>query len=185
MIKWLISSVFKLIFLAVVAGAGWAGYNYYFVEPTAAPSVPELAGYKVVDGQDLVGYLTELGDEASKLTETPELAGAALQVDQIIGCYQEIGAVQVRTYSDEEFPLSSGVVAIADRNALLSPVNLFKCTESSDVGAAGRGLTSIKPCQANYTVARDDNEFYITYTGTTEAICQAFCAQLEGCTAHP
>lgn len=183
MLKWLISLVFKLIILAIIAGGLWTGYNYFLVTPTAPPTLPTLAGHKLVDGQNLIGYLTGLGEEAAKIAESPELANAAVQVDDIIRCYREIGAVQVGVYTDEEFPLSAGVVAIADRNAILNPVNLFNCA-NADAGTAGRDLLSIKPCQANYTVARDNNEFYITYTGTTEAICRAFCSQLEGCTAH-
>jgi hypothetical protein len=42
----------------------------------------------------------------------------------------------------------------------------------------------IQPCSANYTVARDNNEYYILYLGTTEAICHDFCSNLEECTAH-
>ena len=94
-----------------------------------------------------------------------------------------MGAVQGRVYSNQESPLSAGAVAIADRNVLLDPQNLFKCV-APVIPDAGAGVPEIKPCTAGYTLAKDNNEFYIVYVGTTEEICRAFCAALEGCTAH-
>jgi hypothetical protein len=43
----------------------------------------------------------------------------------------------------------------------------------------------IEPCTASYTLAKDNNEFYIVYAGTTTEMCRTFCSNLEGCTAHP
>ena len=69
-------------------------------------------------------------------------------------------------------------------NALLNPLNLFNCIAPSAFGVGETGVPAIEPCSASYTLSRDGNEFYIVYAGTTEEICHAFCAQLEGCTAH-
>ncbi len=83
---------------------------------------------------------------------------------------------------DQASPLSAGTVAIADRKALLDPANLFKCI-APNVGPRAQ-VVKIEPCTASYTLSRDGNEFYILYAGTTLEICQAFCANLDGCTAH-
>ncbi len=160
------------------------------VEPPAVEMLPDLPGYYVIEGEVLTDYISKLSGGAALLAGQPELAAVVVIVDQIVSCYQGIGAAQARLYSNEEMPLSAGAVAIADRNALTDPVNLFKCVAPVvfDSAEAGASALEIKPCSASYTLSRDDaamlNEFYIIYAGTTEEICHAFCAQLEGCTAH-
>ncbi len=150
----------------------------------AAEMLPDLPGYNTVEGQLLTDYISSLSEGASLLAGQPELAATALAVDQIISCYQEIGAVQSRVYSNKEMPLSVGTVAIADRNMLTDPINLFKCVLPTVLDASGAEGFEIKPCSASYTLSRDDNEFYIIYAGSTEEICRDFCSHLEGCTAH-
>ena len=151
-------------------------------EPPAAALLPKLAGYNTAEGQTLTSYIGKLSGGATLLTGHPELAATLTAVDAIIGCYQQVGAVRARLYSNQASPLSAGTVAVADRNALLDPANLFRCV-SPNV-AAGTQSVKIEPCQAGYTLKRDNNEFYILYAGTTAEICQAFCKNLDQCTAH-
>ena len=153
--------------------------------PPAAEMLPDLPDYTVIEGQTLTDYIGTLSEGAALLTGHPEMAALALGVDKFIGCYQDVGAVRARVYSHKESPLSAGAVAIADRNALLDPKNLFACLKPAvDADGASTQSFAIEPCSASYTLERDDNEFYILYAGTTQEICQAFCAQLEGCTVH-
>lgn len=153
--------------------------------PPAAEMLPDLPDHTVVEGQTLTEYIGSLTEGAALLAGRPDLAALALGVDKFIGCYQDVGAVQARVYSNKENPLSAGAVAIADRNALLDPRNLLACLKPTlESGEAGIQSFAIEPCSASYTLSRDNNEFYILYAGTTQEICQAFCAQLEGCTAH-
>jgi len=175
---WLIAIAMLLGGVGIFLGANGTG-----TEPPAAEMLPELPGYNMVEDQKLAEYIKTLGGGASLLLGHPELAAAVAIVDQIVGCYQEAGAVRMRAYANQEFPLSAGAVAIADRNALLDPVNLFRCV-APVIPDASAERPEIQPCTARYTLSRDDNEFYIVYVGTTEAICQDFCAALEGCTAH-
>jgi hypothetical protein len=153
-------------------------------EPPAAQMLPDLPGYKVIEGQQLTGYLSNLPGGEALLQDKPELASALTTVEQMIDCYQEVGAARARIYSSESNPLSAGAVAIADRKALLSPANLFKCVGPGKQMQTMGTTIGIKPCSANYTLTRDDNEFYIIYAGTNTEICHAFCSNLEGCTAH-
>ena len=155
-----------------------------FSSPAEPPTLPDLAGYEVIEGQALSDYLQLLGAEAAGLTLQPELLDTVEHIDQIIACYQGTEAIQARIYSHETNPLSAGTVAIADRNALLNPLNLFNCVAPQDRAAFRAQALVIEPCTANYAVSRDNNEYYIVYAGTMEAVCQAFCEQLEGCTEH-
>jgi len=159
--------------------------------PKATPSaaiemMPDLEGYTVVEGETLLDYVSNMGGGAALLLGHPELAAALVVVDGVVSCYEEIGAVQARIYSNEEEPLSAGAVAIADRNALEDPRNLLRCVGPGILPEDESGIQTvlIQPCTASYTLTKDDNEFTIVYAGTTLEICQTFCAALEGCTAH-
>lgn len=154
-------------------------------EPPAAAMLPDLPGYTVVEGQTLTDYLSTAAGGASLLAGQPELAAVVAVVDEIGGCYQEVGAARARIYSKTEDPLTAGAVAIADRNELLDPANFMRCAlpqlgpqTDQEEGAA------IEPCGASYTLEQEDNVFYIAYAGTRPEMCQAFCGQLPGCVAH-
>jgi hypothetical protein len=150
-------------------------------EPPAAAMLPNLPGYATVEGQMLTAYIGKLSGGAALLAGQPELAAALAAVDAVVGCYQQVGAVRARVYSNQAAPLTAGAVAIADRNALTDPTNLFRCVAPNVLSSQ---QVKLQPCKATYTLKRDGNEFYILYAGTTPEICQAFCARLEGCTAH-
>jgi hypothetical protein len=151
-------------------------------EPPAAALLPKLPGYVTVEGQTITSFIGTLSGGAALLTGNPDLAATITAIDGIISCYQQVGAVRARVYSNQATPLSAGTVAIGDRNALLDPANLFRCV-APNIGYRAESLT-IKPCAASYTLSRGGNDFYILYAGTTQEICQAFCTHLEGCTAH-
>lgn len=150
-------------------------------EPPAAGLLPQLPGYATIEGQTLTAYIGKLSGGAALLAGQPELAATLTVVDAVIGCYQQVGAVRARVYSQETAPLIAGVVAIADRNVLTDPVNLFRCVAPN---VLSQPKVQFQPCKATYTLKRQDDEFYILYAGTTLEICQAFCSRLEGCTAH-
>ncbi len=148
---------------------------------SAAELLPELDGYTTIEGQSFTDALTTLG-VMTTLAGQPQFGGPIAGVSAIVGCYQEAGAVSARVYSDPNIPQNSGIVAVGDRQALLNPVTFLQCVP----GNRGPGIqsTTIEPCSHSYTLARDDNEFYIIYAGLTPEMCQTFCANLEGCTGH-
>lgn len=177
-----------LIAVAILmGGAGLIlGINQQNPEvPPAEEMLPDLQGYSTVEGELLTDYISKLAGGASLLAGQPELALAIGAVDQVIGCYQEAGAVKARAYSNQGAPLSAGIVAIGDRNELLDPENLFNCVAPAIPDSAQPDMPPIQMCSASYTLVKDDNEFYIIYAGTTEEICATFCLSLEMCDAHP
>ena len=149
-------------------------------EPPAAALLPDLPGYTVVEGETVTSFIGTLSGGAALLAGHPELAAAITAVDGVVGCYQQVGAARARVYSNQAAPLTAGAVAIADRNALADPANLFRCVAPNLLAQQQK----IQLCQAAYTLQRDGNEFYIVYAGTTLDMCRTFCARLEGCAAH-
>jgi hypothetical protein len=147
----------------------------------AESMLPDVPNTTIVKGQTIAEYIASLASGGSLLTGNPPLAAAIEFAQGAINCYQEIGAVAVRIYSDNAFPLSSGMVAIVDRNAITDLGNLARCLGG---GAEASAQATIQICTHSYALPRDDNEFHIAYLATTVEMCQAFCTRLEGCTAH-
>lgn len=145
--------------------------------------MPELSNYNIMEGEELTAYISSLSGGAAMLAGHPEIAVTIAGVDHIVTCYQDIGAVQARLYSNKDEPLQAGTVAIADKGALLNPINLFRCIQPP-AKETTQSIQSVKiePCTGNYTLERETNTLYILYAGTTMEMCDTFCANLEGCT---
>jgi hypothetical protein len=143
------------------------------------PSVPNTT---VVEGQTITQFLAKVADGAALVAANPQLIPLIQRVEASLTCYQDLGAVALRTYTDKTFPLSAGMVAIIDRKALTDPVNFANCMLGKANGGEFGAATAINPCVKTYTLKKDDNEFYIAYIATTQEMCQAFCSRLEGCT---
>jgi hypothetical protein len=150
--------------------------------PPVAQLMPDLPGFRVVEGEAIKDYVATLTEGAALLSGHPHLVLMIERVDGIIGCYQDVGAVKLRAFSDESFPLSSGVIAIADRSLLTDPATFLYCA-GGRMGPASAQAT-LSPCSHDYTLEKDGNEFQLFYAGTTQEICHTFCANLEGCTGH-
>ena len=175
---------FLLIFVLMISATSACGLDT--AQPTGTPPVvqlmPNLDGFDVIEGQAVQEYIANLAEGAALLAANPQMVLLIERVDRVTACYQEAGAFNARVFIDEDYPLSSGAIAIADRNRLTDPAILFGC-----VGGQISPLSSqpeIDSCSHSYTLARDNNEFYIIYVGTTQEICQTFCQNLEDCTAH-
>ncbi len=148
--------------------------------PTAADLMPDLPGYKVVEGEDLTDAIGKLAGGATLLSGNPLMAGAILAVDEVVKCYEQQGAVSGRFFSQESDALAAGVIVIVDRNRLTNPQTFLNCIQPS--GAQMAQADALQPCANAYTLQRDNNEYYILYAASQVHVCQAFCAALEGCT---
>lgn len=162
------------------------GFTSCDLQPTptadAAALLPDLAGYNTIEGESFTDGLTTLGVMAT-LGGLPEFGAPIAAISEVVGCYQEAGAVSARVYSDQADPRNSGIVAIGDRNALQNPITFLRCVPGATSGAE-TGAVVLQPCATSYTLAKENNEFYILYAGLTTDVCHAFCSNLEGCTAH-
>jgi hypothetical protein len=141
--------------------------------------MPNVPGAKVIEGQTITQYIASLTEGATLLQGNPALAAAIAFAEKAVTCYQKIGAVAVRVYSDLAFPLSSGLVTVVDRNAITDPANLVVCLSGGEQQVGPQ--TALEVCSNSYTLKKDDNEFYISYLATTREMCHAFCSDLEGC----
>jgi len=147
--------------------------------------LPDVPNSTVVEGETITQFLAKVADGAALAAANPELIPLIQRVEASLTCYQGLGAVALRTYTDKDFALSAGIVAIIDRKALTDPVNFANCVLGrARAPNASAAAPTIDPCVKTYTLKKDNNEFYIAYIATTKEMCSAFCSQLEGCTGQ-
>ena len=147
----------------------------------AKDMLPDVPNTTVVEGQTVTQFLAKLANGAALAAANPELIPVIQRIETSASCYQNVGAVALRTYTDKTFPLSAGIVAIVDRNALTDPANFLNCVVKPQPGVEAATPT-LEPCAKTYTLKKDDNEFYVAFVATTPQMCETFCSKLEGCT---
>ena len=147
---------------------------------SAKDLLPNVPNTTVVEGQTVTQFLAKLADGAALAAANPELIPVIQRIETSASCYQNVGAVALRTYTDKTFPLAAGIVAIVDRNALTDPANFLNCVVKPQPGV--EAAQTLEPCAKTYTLKKDDNEFYVAFVATTPQMCETFCSKLEGCT---
>ncbi len=170
----------RILFLGLIAALALTACQAQ--RGSAKDMLPNVPNTTVVEGQTITQFLAKTADGASLATANPALIPLIQRVEATLTCYQDLGAVALRTYTDKQFALSAGIVAIVDRKALTDPTNFANCVLGRAQGAEAAAPT-IAPCAKSYTLKKNDNEFDIAFIATTKEMCQAFCSQLEGCTA--
>lgn len=153
-------------------------------DPPAARLLPDLPAYRQVEGQTLTSYIGALSEGAALVAGQPQLAVTVGIVDQVIGCYQEVGAVRARLYSHRERPLEAGLVAIADDARVNDPDNLFRCIAPATLNLEGSDEPVIEPCTAAFMLVDEGRSFHVIYAGSTYSVCRDFCSSIEGCQVH-
>ncbi len=154
---------------------------------SAQSLLPDIPNTSVVEGQTISQFIGKLTDGAALMAASPQLIPVIQRVEASVVCYQTLGAVALRTYTDKTFPLSAGIIAVVDGRAVKDPVNFAHCVLGLAQGSASAESATtptIQPCIKNYTLKKSDNEFYIAYIATTKEMCEAFCSKLEGCTGQ-
>jgi predicted small secreted protein len=173
----------RIVFLMLIAAVALTLTACQTQKGSAKDLLPVVPNTNVVEGETITQFLTKVADGAALAATNPELIPLIQRVEASLTCYQGLGAVALRTYTDKTFPLSAGIVAIIDRNALTNPTNFANCVLGR-AQASNAAAPTIDPCVKNYTLKKDDNEFYIAYIATTKEMCTAFCSKLEGCTGQ-
>ncbi len=153
--------------------------------------IPDVPNTNIVEGQTITDFINKLADGKALLAANPQLAAAIRFTENVVSCYQAIGGVALRMYSDRSFPVSAGMVVVVDKTAMTDVTNLAFCLNQSRqiLRAPNTQQLVIQPCSANYDLtkkdeASKDHDLFITYLASTPDMCHAFCSRLEGCTAH-
>ncbi|MCL4802911.1 MAG: hypothetical protein KJ046_01265 [Anaerolineae bacterium] len=175
-----------IFIIAAIALAGFIvdDFRQELVDPPAARLLPDLPGYRQVEGQTITTYIGALSEGAALLAGQPQLAMTVGAIDHVVDCYQEVGGVRARVYSQATAPLHAGLVAVVDETRANDPDLLFRCVAPVALGLESTDGNIIEPCTAAYTVVLEEGTFHVIYAGSAYDVCVDFCSSLEGCTTH-
>jgi hypothetical protein len=150
-------------------------------ESTAA-LLPNLSGYNVENTLNITDALTKAGAGAALAGGQVQFAAAIGVVGNYAACLQRAGAIEGRTYLQQENPLKAGLIMIVNRNKLTDPQTLLGCAiPQPPSGMSPLDASEYGFCANMYTLRKANNEFYIMYAASSPQVCEAFCSALEGC----
>lgn len=143
--------------------------------------VPTIPGYTATDASSIAQAVSAVGGSASLLTGNPLTAALIAQIDGMIQCYERVGAVTARIYTEQdisqvlqgEIP-TVGALALVNQNRVVN--NFLPCA----VGAIGENFSAqaVNPCSGSgQFVANNETILYI-YAATQPELCSAFDAAL-------
>lgn len=159
-------------------------YRREIGDPPAARLLPNLPSYRQVEGQTITTYIGTLSEGAALLAGQPHLAVTLGVLDQMTGCYQDVGAVRARVYSRIDQPMYSGLVAVVDDTMVNDPETLFRCITPAALNLDETGQPVIEPCAAGFTLDTGQGKFHIIYAASDYSVCVDLCSSLANCSVH-
>jgi hypothetical protein len=150
---------------------------------SASNFVPaSIPGYNVTEASSITDALTKTGVGASVLTGNLALAGTIAKLDGMIQCYQSVGAVAAKVYTEQTLSPTQTTIpkigAIAVVNTTRLGRNLLQCVLNTGVSA--QAANEIQPCggSGSFTVNNENLEY--VFAATTPELCSTFQAQFAG-----
>ncbi len=150
-------------------------------DPEAAGNyLPNIATYSATNADSMVDALTAAAGGASLASGNPALAALVAKIDDMIQCYQDVGAVAANIYTPSSVDIlggripSAGAVAVINQDRLAD--NFLACalgqrgmTESVSAQSA-----ELEPCAGSGEFTINDDTFSYIYAATDTPLCATF-----------
>jgi hypothetical protein len=150
---------------------------------SASQFVPaSLPGYASTEGfTSIADALNRIGVQATILTGNPQFAPIVAQLDDLITCYQGVGAIAGRVYSENPLPLDRvpkvGVLAVINTTRLSR--NLLQCALRQALPNAQALPSPFQPCGGSGSITVNNENLEYVYAATTPELCTTFQAQFN------
>lgn len=144
---------------------------------TSAQSfLPDISGYTRTDADSLTNAITAVTGGASLITGNPALAAAIAKIDDMMQCYQDVGAVAANIYSQTD--IASVLQGQVPRIGALAVVNEDRISRNF-LNCALEGVFSaqevtIEPCFGSGSLERDGETIHYLYAATAPGLCSSF-----------
>lgn len=142
---------------------------------------PNIPGYNSTDAANIADALTKVGAAGSLVTGNLLSAGAIAKLDNIIACYQSVGAVSARVYTDVNIaanPNAPKVGVLAVINTTRIQRNLYSCVLNTG-GPSAQAVNEIQPCGGSGEKVVNGETLNYVYAATTPELCATFQAQFN------
>jgi hypothetical protein len=148
-------------------------------DPAAAQQfLPTISGYTMTEADSITDALTAAGVGGSLLTGNAPLAAAVAKIDDMIQCYQNVGAVAARVYTQTDVgSLIQGQIpkvgAVAVINEARLERNFLNCALSVGSGLSAQA-DQIQPCGGSGTMVVNNERIDYLFAATTPELCTLF-----------
>lgn len=140
--------------------------------------VPDLAGYTEHTTNNLRDTLVTALGGASVLSGNPVQALLVAKVDDLIDCYQDVGALEAKIYtqnvdlSEIAIPIG-GVLAVVNQDRIRD--NFLSClTRPPEMDMFGAQAAEPEPCYGYGTFTVEDETISYLYAATDQPLCNEF-----------
>ena len=143
--------------------------------------LPNLSnyGYTSTEASSISTAIASVGGSASLLTGNPAAAALIAEIDSMIQCYQGVGAVAARVYTESnistvlqgEIP-KVGALAVINQDRLVN--NFLQCV----VPSAFSAQAAIEPCFGSGSFSRDGETLHYLYAASNPELCTLFAAAM-------
>lgn len=153
---------------------------------SAQSQIPNFSnyGYSTIDASSITDAITALGGSASLISGNPALAAAIVKIDDMIACYERVGAVAAQIYAQADIGQMlegqlprAGALAIINRNRVVD--NLLPCALNTGQPGMRAMTASIEPCAGSGSFIRHGATFDYVYAATDPQLCNLFSAALQ------
>lgn len=153
-------------------------------DPSSAQNLmPTIAGYSSVEATSITDAITAVGGSAALVTGNAAVSAAIDRIDDMIDCYEGVGAVSARIYTEQnisqvlegELP-KVGALAIINRDRAVN--NLLPCALQDQGGFSAQAVT-VDPCGGTGNFVVDGETIDYIYAATDPELCGLFVSALN------
>jgi hypothetical protein len=141
---------------------------------SAQSVMPTIADYQSIEATSIQAALTTAGVGGSLATGNPIAAAAVTRIDQMITCYQSVGAVSARVYVRIN-PMTAGALAVVNEDRLAE--NLLACAVNP---SGARSQSADEPCGGTGRFTYQGSNFSYVYGASSQDLCNAFVTHFNG-----
>jgi predicted small secreted protein len=146
-------------------------------DASAAQQVqPNLAGFERSNADSITDAISRIGAGATLTTGNAPGAAAIARMEQVLQCFQDVGAVDASIYVQQEV---TNMIPDAGLSIVLNQTrmnrNMIACLTNPDGGFSAQSL-QIQPCAQSGNFTYQEEDFAYAYIGVGDTICTGFNA---------
>jgi hypothetical protein len=148
--------------------------------------IPNLSnfGYTSVEASNIQTALSGVSGGASLLTGNPAAAALVAQIDGMITCYRNVGALDARVYYQADIANlisgttpSVGALAVINQDRLVG--NFLSCALGGQ-RTFGAQSAQIQPCSGSGSIEVDGETITYLYAATDQNLCNLLTTPFAG-----
>ncbi len=144
--------------------------------------VPDIPGYTSTNAASIASAVSTISGGTSLLTGNPMGAALIAQIDGMISCYEQVGAVAAKVYAqvdiaslaDGQIP-SVGALAVANQDRVVN--NFLPCALGSGKGFSAQSAAP-EPCASSGTFSANGNTYLYIYAATNQDLCSLIAQRM-------